>query len=100
MDSYVTATEARQRFLQLLDEVESGDQVIVTRRGTPVAVLIDFKKLETLKSLARLWQDPESLRAMKESLDAAKAGRMLKMKGRPTIAAILKTARAQGFVRG
>jgi hypothetical protein len=37
---------------------------------------------------------------MKESLDAAKAGRMLKMKGRPTIAAILKTARAQGFVRG
>jgi prevent-host-death family protein len=100
MDSYVTATEARQRFVQLLDEVESGDQIIVTRRGTPVAVLIDFEKLETLKSLTRLWQDPESLRAMKESLDAAKAGRMLKMKGRPAIAAILKTTRAQGFVRG
>jgi prevent-host-death family protein len=100
MDSYVTATEARQRFLQLLDEVESGDQVIVTRRGTPAAVLIDFEKLETLKSLARLWQDPESLRAMKESLEDAKAGRMLRMKGVPTIDRILRTARARGFLRG
>lgn len=100
MDSYVTATEARQRFLQLLDEVESGDQVVVTRRGVPTAVLIDFEKLETLKSLARLWQDPESLRAMKESLDDAKEGRMLKMKGTPTIDAILQTARTKGFLRG
>lgn len=100
MDSYVTATEARQRFLQLLDEVQSGDQVIVTKRGAPTAVLIDFEKLETLKSLARLWQDPESLRAMKESLDDAKKGRMLKMKGNPTVDAILKVARTKGFLRG
>jgi len=97
MDSYVTATEARQRFLQLLDEVESGDQVIVTRRGAPAAVLIDFEKLETLKSLARLWQEPESLRAMKESLEEAKKGKMLKMRGIPKVDAILKAARAQGF---
>lgn len=100
MDKYMTATEAQQRFLQLLDEVESGDQVIVTRRGAPRAVLIDFEKLETLKSLARLWQDPESLRAMKESLDDAKEGRMLKLKGVPTIDAILKTARTRRVLRG
>jgi prevent-host-death family protein len=100
MDSYVTATEARQRFLQLLDEVQSGDQVIVTKRGAPAAVLIDFEKLETLKSLARLWQDPESLRAMKDSLEDAKKGRMLKMKGAPTVDAILKVARTKGFLRG
>jgi prevent-host-death family protein len=100
MDSYVTATEARQRFLQLLDEVQSGDQVIVTKRGAPAAVLIDFEKLETLKSLARLWQDPESLRAMKESLEDAKKGRMLKIKGTLTVDAILKAARTKGFLRG
>lgn len=100
MDSYVTATEARQRFLQLLDEVQSGDQVIVTKRGAPAAVLIDFEKLETLKSLARLWQDPESLRAMKESLEDAKKGRMLKIKDTPTVDAILKAARTKGFLRG
>jgi prevent-host-death family protein len=100
MDSYVTATQARQRFLQLLDEVQSGDQVIVTKRGAPAAVLIDFEKLETLKSLARLWRDQESLRAMKESLEDAKKGRMLKIKGTPTVDAILKLARTKEFLRG
>ena len=76
MDTYITATEARQRFLQLLDEVQQGDQVIVTRHGTPAAVLIDFERLETLKSLARLWQDPEALRAMKEANEQVKTGRV------------------------
>ena len=100
MDSYVTATEARQRFLQLLDDVQDGDQVIVTRRGTPTAVLIEFEQLETLKSLARLWQDPEALRAMKEAAESLKAGRFLKMKGAPKVDAILKAARAKGLIRG
>jgi len=100
MDTYVNATEARQRFLQLLDVVQQGDQVIVTRHGTPAAVLIDFERLETLKSLARLWQDPEALRAMKEANEQVKAGQVLRMKGTPKIEEILKTARAKGFLRG
>ena len=100
MDTYVTATEARQRFLQLLNEVQDGDQVIVTHRGTPAAVLIDFEKLETLKSLARLWQDPEALRAMKEGNEDVKAGRTLKMKGIPRVNEILIAARAKGLLGG
>ena len=100
MDTYITATEARQRFLQLLDEIQDGDQVVVTRRGTPAAVLIDFEKLETLKSLARLWQDPEALRAMKEASEAVKTGRVLRMKGTPRVDAILKAARTKGLIRG
>jgi len=100
MDSYVTANEARQRFLQLLDEVQADDQIIVTKRGTPAAVLIDFEKLGTLKSLARLWQDPEALRAMKEASEAVKVGRVLKMKGVPKVASLLKAARTQGLIRG
>ena len=100
MDTYINATEARQRFLQLLDVVQQGDQVIVTRHGTPAAVLIDFERLETLKSLARLWQDPEALRAMKEASEQVKAGQVLRMKGMPKIEEILKTARTKGFLRG
>jgi prevent-host-death family protein len=100
MDTYVNATEARQRFLQLLDAVQQGDQVIVTRHGAPTAVLIDFERLETLKSLARLWQDPEALRAMKEASEQVKSGQVFKMKGQPKIAEILKAARAQGILRG
>ena len=73
---------------------------MVTKRGVPTAVLIDFEKLETLENLARLWQDPESLRAMKESLEDAKKRRMLRMKGTPTVDKILKAARTKGFLHG
>ena len=73
---------------------------MVTKRGVPTAVLIDFEKLETLENLARLWQDPESLRAMKESLEDAKKGQMLRMKGTPTVDTILKAARTKGFLHG
>ena len=35
MDRYLTTSEAKQKFLSLIDEVEDGDQVIITkRRGT------------------------------------------------------------------
>jgi prevent-host-death family protein len=39
MDRYVTASEARQRFLQLIEEARSGDQVAVTKHGAPSVVL-------------------------------------------------------------
>lgn len=100
MDTYITAAEARQRFLQLIDDVQQGDQVIVTKHGIPAAVLIDFERLETLRSLARLWQDPEALQAMKEANEQVKAGQVLRMNGTPTVAAILKAARTQELLRG
>ena len=62
MDRYMTVSEVRQRFLQLVNETVEGDQVIVTKRGKPTVVLIDFERLETLKRVAQLWQDPEALR--------------------------------------
>ena len=42
MDRYLTTSEARQKFLSLVDEVEDGDQVIITKRGIPKAVLLNF----------------------------------------------------------
>lgn len=100
MDRYVSVSEARQRFLQLVDETLEGDQIIVTKRGTPAVVLIDFEQLETLKRLARLWQDPEAMRAMKEAADDVKAGRVLKMKRMPGVQELLKAAREKGLLRG
>jgi prevent-host-death family protein len=100
MDRYVSVSEARQRFLQLVDEILEGDQIIVTKRGTPAVVLIDFERLETLKRIARLWQDPEAMRAMKEAADDVKAGQVLKMKRMPGIQVLLKVAREKGLVRG
>jgi prevent-host-death family protein len=35
----IQASEAKARFLQLLDDVEGGETVVVTRRGKPVATI-------------------------------------------------------------
>ena len=55
MDRYLTTSEARQKFLNLVDEVEDGDQVIITKRGVPKAAIVNFEQLQTLKAVARLW---------------------------------------------
>ena len=100
MDRYITTSEARQKFLSLVDEVEDGDQVIVTKQGKPKAVLVNFEQLQTLKAVAQLWQDPEALRAMRKSLEDVKAGRILRISGVPTVQRILTAARKKGLLRG
>ena len=100
MDRYLTTSEARQKFLSLVDEVEDGDQVIITKRGVPKAVIVNFEQLQTLKAVARLWQDPEALQAMQVSLNDVKRGRTLKLSGAPTVDRILAAARKKGLLRG
>jgi len=100
MERYVSASEARQRFLKLLDEALEGDQIVVTRHGTPAAVMIDFEELQTLKELARLWQDPDALRAMREATEDVTAGRILRTRTPPRTRELLKRARDKGLMRG
>lgn len=35
--------EAKNRFSELLDEVEAGEEIVVTRRGKPVARIVAFE---------------------------------------------------------
>ena len=100
MKRYLTASEARQRFLRLIDEAQGGDQIVVTKRGAPAVVLIDFERLETLESMARLWQDPEALRAIRESAEDLVKGQSLRLPRVPAVRELLKAARARGLLRG
>ncbi len=100
MERYLTTSEARQKFLSLVDEVEEGDHVVITKRGVPKAVLMNFDQLATLKAVARLWQDPEALRAMQESLNQVRKGKNLRLSGVPKVARILAAARKKGLLRG
>lgn len=100
MERYITTSEARQKFLNLVEDVADGDQVIVTKQGKPKAVLVNFEQLQTLKAVAQLWQDPEALRAMRNSFADAKAGRVLRLSGAPTVQRILAAARKTGLIRG
>jgi len=100
MERYLTTSEARQKFLTLIDEVGEGDQIIVTKRGVPKAVIVNIEHLERLKALARLWQDPEALQAMRESMDNLKKGKTLQLSGIPKVGRILASARKKGLLRG
>jgi prevent-host-death family protein len=40
MTRKVTATEAKNRILRLLDEAEDGEEIEITRHGRPVARLV------------------------------------------------------------
>ena len=62
----------------------------------PKAVIVNFEQLQTLRAVARLWQDPEALQAMQLSLDDLKKGKTLKLSGTPTVDKILAAARKNG----
>jgi prevent-host-death family protein len=99
MDRFLTATEARQQLLKLLDEVKEGERVIITRRGKPAAVVMDFERHQLLTELARLWQDPQSLAHIRVAHEEARTGRVLRLKGTPTIKRLVELARSKGVLK-
>jgi prevent-host-death family protein len=99
MDIFLTATEARQRFLKLLAEVKEGERVIITHRGKPAAAVIDFERLQLLTELARLWQDPQSLGHIRAAHADLRAGRVYRLKGIPTIKRLVALARKKGLTK-
>ncbi|HEY1268408.1 MAG TPA: type II toxin-antitoxin system prevent-host-death family antitoxin [Candidatus Binatia bacterium] len=99
MDRFLTASEARQQFLKLLSEVEDGERVIITRRGKPSAVVIDFEQHQLLADLARLWQNPQTLSQVRTAHEEARAGRVFSLKGIPTVERLVKLARSKRVVK-
>jgi|TARA_B100000315_G_C14345380_1_gene481538 prevent-host-death family protein len=100
MERFLTTSEARQKFLSLVEEVGDGDQIVIAKRGFPKAELINFEQLETIKAVARLWQDLEAFRAMQVSIRDLKKGKVLRSSGKPKVAQILSKARKKDLLRG
>jgi prevent-host-death family protein len=40
---HMSAREANQRFARLLSSVEDGEQVVITKRGRPVAIVSPYR---------------------------------------------------------
>jgi len=73
--STVTLTEAKTHLSHLLDRVEAGEEVVITRRGLPIARITPLEKPKhAVKSLAKFrsrmprWRKPsaELLREMRD----------------------------------
>lgn len=77
MDRYLNVTEARQGLLELIEGLEKGDRVVITKRGTPRAVLVDFERYSLLEDLAWILRDPSRRAAMEEAWERARKGKDL-----------------------
>lgn len=85
MTKTVTAAEAKTRLADCLRDVEQGGQVVITRYGKPVAVLVgpdDLLRLERLRSaspsdglagLAGMYADGPDLAAELDALVAERS---------------------------
>ena len=78
----IQASEAKTKFLQLLDDVERGDTLIITRHGKPIARLSP----ETERRQAEIEAAMEGIRALRPKF------------GRITLKALL-SARDEGRKR-
>ena len=63
MERIITATEANQRFSEVLREVSAGESFTVTSRGKPVAEITPPKpkKRATKEELKALWEEMDKL---------------------------------------
>ena len=98
MNRYLSASAARAELPKLIQDVADGDQIVMTRHGVPAAVLIGVEQLETLKMVARLWQDPEAVRAMRDADADVERGRVIKGTRLPTVSKLLAKARKDGIL--
>jgi len=77
MDRYLNVTETRHSLLELIDGLERGDRIVITKRGTPRAVLVDFERYSLLEDLAWILRDPARRTAMQEAWERARSGKDL-----------------------
>ena len=68
--------EAHRRLPKLLRYAESGKQIVVSRRGKPIAVVIGAEEYNSIMATLEEMADPSALRALREAQEDAKAGRI------------------------
>lgn len=74
----VTATRAKNSFLEILrDAEERGEEVLVTRNGRPCAVVVSAEEWETVLETIEILSDPEMMRKIDRAFRERAVGRFL-----------------------
>ena len=60
----IQASEAKTHFLRILDDVERGESVIVTRHGKPIARLTPEREIDPEK----VKREAENMRALRQRI--------------------------------
>ncbi len=71
-------TKARERFSEMVDEVSTtGTELVITKHGRPVAVLIGHDEYEGLVETLNILSDPDTMAAVEEAEADIAAGRLV-----------------------
>lgn len=76
MAKVVGVKEAHQGLAKLIRTAEDGDHVVITRDGTPAAVLLGAAEYNSLMATLEEMADPGALRALEEARADTRAGRV------------------------
>ena len=76
MATTVGVKEAQQRLARLVRAAEGGQQVVITRDGTPAAVLLGAREYNSLMATLEEMADPGALRALRDAAADAMVGRI------------------------
>ena len=72
-------SQAQTQIPKLLAEVEdAGEQVVITRSGCPIAVLLAFTEYEGLRETLEILADRHSAKKIERGLEEAAAGKLLR----------------------
>lgn len=69
MDRYLNVTEARRELLDIVEQLQGNDRLVITKRGQPKAVLVNFERYALLEDLAWILQDPGRRAALHKAWD-------------------------------
>jgi len=72
----VGVKEAHQKLPRLLRDAEAGRQIVVSRKGKPIAVVIGVKEYNSIMATLEEMADPRALRALREAQEDSTAGRI------------------------
>ncbi|OGW59290.1 MAG: hypothetical protein A2V83_09960 [Nitrospirae bacterium RBG_16_64_22] len=76
IDHFISATNAKSRFLKLIRDLAEKDEVLaITRGGVPAAVVLSPDRYEGLLETIELLSDARAMRSLTRSLRQARGSR-------------------------
>ncbi len=81
MSKTIPLKEARQKFSTLVDRVDRlSERFVVTKNGTPRAVLMSAEEFESWVETLELMSNPKAVKALEQGLKEAKARKFASFK--------------------
>lgn len=78
VERYLNVTDARKELLDLVEQLKKGDRVVLTKRGQPRAVLVNFERYALLEDLAWVLQDPGRQAALHQAWNELQRGELIR----------------------